>query len=98
LTSGDFDDFAMIERAGVGENGLRVGLREQIVEVRIVEGGVEAEFAGVAFEEASVRLGDAYDLQIGAVEILAEKAFGVAVTKSGDHAAERRRILLRDKN
>ena len=61
---------------------------EHAVEAGVVELGIEIELLGVTREEWLAGIGDADDLDIGAMEIVLEESFDVAVDESYDGDTE----------
>jgi hypothetical protein len=75
---------AMIERVCVGEDSLRFGFEKHVLDAREKDVVRESEFRLVECREFAVGLGDADDLNVGAMQILLEEAADVSVNEAGD--------------
>jgi len=85
-----FNHSAMIVCGGVNQRGLRVRLSQHVVEPGVVELGIETELLRVPCEECLAGIGDADDLDVGAVKILLEEPLDVSVNQADDSDAQGR--------
>ena len=88
----DLHHSLMVEGAGHGRDGLRLCLFEHPFERREHDRRVELELLDVARGDFRVRLGDADDLDVRAVQSATQEAADVAVFESDNAEAERGRV------
>src|SRR5579859_545443 len=89
MARADFDHAAMIVRVCVGEHSLRVLLGEHTFEFGEELSALEAIFLGSLREKLLIGLGDANDLDLGAVAGLFEESMHVAMNQADDADAQR---------
>src|SRR5713226_9623124 len=86
-----FHDAPVIERRRVGQDRLGLCVCEELLEIGIVERGIQRKLMSVLVEKIAARLSDTYNLKIGTVKIAAEETAGVAVDEAGDGNTKRGR-------
>ena len=84
VAGADFNDAAMVECGGVGENHLRMSFGEHVVEVGVEQGFVELVLIGHAGGEGLVGFGDTDDFNSRIVLVGLQESEDVAVSQAGD--------------
>jgi len=84
VPGGGFHNASMIARVGVHQHGLRMHRGQHFFDIRVKQLRIELELVGAPLRNLLVRLGDADDLDVGALQCGGEEAANMSVDEADD--------------